>query len=358
MLEHRIIYQKNGRFGGWPANHGAWNWGDEILVAFREGAFHENRPDDHAIAWDEDQRVLLGRSLDGGNTWTVTDPSFKRISPHSFDVKVRTDDILPCPGGIDFSNPDFCATFTLSTHSAQAVSWWYWSGDRGQTWHGPYEIPTMGFPNVMARTDYLVLNANELLMFLTVGRPNYSGTEGRVICAKLCEGGKRFELVGLVGDEPARWSIMPSTAMRKNGDLVCLVRHLGENPDAPKNDAEEFCFIHQYESKDCGKSWIKVGTVAERVGSTPAALVAMKNGAWAFSFARRLPPYGMLVRFSDDEGRSWGEVQTLRSDGGNFDLGYPRMVENAKGQLVSMYYYNQDEHKERYIAATVFDRKL
>ncbi len=34
MSETRIVivYKEDGRYGGWPANHGSWNWGDEIVV--------------------------------------------------------------------------------------------------------------------------------------------------------------------------------------------------------------------------------------------------------------------------------------------------------------------------------------
>jgi hypothetical protein len=28
---HVMIYHEPGRFAGWPANHGIWSWGDEIL---------------------------------------------------------------------------------------------------------------------------------------------------------------------------------------------------------------------------------------------------------------------------------------------------------------------------------------
>ena len=33
-VEHVVVYQEEGRFGGWPANHGAWSWDDEIVVGF------------------------------------------------------------------------------------------------------------------------------------------------------------------------------------------------------------------------------------------------------------------------------------------------------------------------------------
>ena len=32
--ENVIIYKESGRYGGWPANHGLWQWGDEMVVGF------------------------------------------------------------------------------------------------------------------------------------------------------------------------------------------------------------------------------------------------------------------------------------------------------------------------------------
>ena len=34
VVRHVKVYAERGRFGGWPANHGLWSWGDEILVGF------------------------------------------------------------------------------------------------------------------------------------------------------------------------------------------------------------------------------------------------------------------------------------------------------------------------------------
>jgi len=33
-LKSVVVFEQEGRFGGWPANHGIWSWGDEILVGF------------------------------------------------------------------------------------------------------------------------------------------------------------------------------------------------------------------------------------------------------------------------------------------------------------------------------------
>ena len=34
---HLVVAREPGRYGGWPANHGMWAWGNEILVGFSWG---------------------------------------------------------------------------------------------------------------------------------------------------------------------------------------------------------------------------------------------------------------------------------------------------------------------------------
>lgn len=357
MKKNVIVHREDGRFCGWPANHGMWCWGNEILVAFKEGKFH-NISHDHAFDRSEPTRVLMGRSLDGGETWSITDPEMKKFPDLPKGVRINMNDVGECPGGIDFSNPDFCLNFAMSACDSNADSWWYWSGDRGHSWNGPYSIPNFGFPNIQARTDYHVLNKDEVLIFLTAGRHCAEGREGRVICVKLCEGGKRFELVGLVGEEPnpEGHCIMPTTGIRKNGEIVCICRIWYVNMDGSFS-----FFAQQFSSADQGKTWKFDGIPIPCTGDyngNPAALVVMKDGTWALSYGVRREPYRICVRFSDDEGRTWGKEQIVRDDGGSWDLGYPRMVEREDGKLVVAYYYSTNPTVDRHVAATFFDREL
>jgi hypothetical protein len=59
--QHVRVYAEPGRFGGWPANHGIWSWGDEILVGFSAGYHKDNGPNRHAIDHDKPEEHLLAR---------------------------------------------------------------------------------------------------------------------------------------------------------------------------------------------------------------------------------------------------------------------------------------------------------
>ena len=58
---------RQGRFLGWPANNGSWQWdqGRELLVGFEEGPW-VNQPG-HKIG--QPQLKRLARSQDGGRSW-------------------------------------------------------------------------------------------------------------------------------------------------------------------------------------------------------------------------------------------------------------------------------------------------
>ncbi len=77
--QHVIVYREPGRFAGWPANHGMWSWGDEILVGFSRG-YYKDRGPFHHINKEKPEEFLLARSQDGGATWSVEQPPPPRCS--------------------------------------------------------------------------------------------------------------------------------------------------------------------------------------------------------------------------------------------------------------------------------------
>ena len=112
--KHVKVYYEKGRFGGWPANHGVWSWGNEILVGFSRGYYKDLGSERHNIDRDKPEEHVLARSLDGGETWTVEHPNEKGFlipegkSLHGTELPQSAPPPLKdCPGGIDFTHPDF-----------------------------------------------------------------------------------------------------------------------------------------------------------------------------------------------------------------------------------------------------------
>jgi hypothetical protein len=185
-----VIYSEKGRFGGWPANHGIWSWGNEILVGFSAAYFQLKTPDRHQYDNTKPEEPRLARSLDGGETWTIEAPP-SLLPPEQGGAAERD---LGEP--MDFTDPNFAMKLWFVDANRGPSRLWY-SVDRGHTWRGPYRVPAFGHSSVMARTDYVVNGKRDAFLFLTVAKQN--GREGRVICARTSDGGLHWERVSYIG---------------------------------------------------------------------------------------------------------------------------------------------------------------
>lgn len=347
--KHIIVYREAGRFGGWPANHGIWIWGQEIVVGFSRGYYKDLGPERHNIDREKPEEHLLARSLDGGETWTIENPAEKgALIPqgamlHGKELPgVTIPEATDCPGGIDFTHPDFALTVRMSTVD-KGPSRFYYSNDRARTWHGPYNLPLFGQQGVAARTDYVVYGPKECMLFLTAAKTN--GKEGRPFCARTSDGGKSWEFVSWIGPEPSGYSIMPSTVRFSDSGLLTAIRRRDGEPS----------WIETYRSKDNGMTWTYLNRPAETGEGNPAAMIRLRDGRIALTYGVRAKPFGIRARLSSDDGVTWGPEIVLRDDGAGRDLGYPRAVQRPDGKIVTVYYFQDGASPERYIAATLWD---
>jgi BNR/Asp-box repeat len=346
VIQNIIVYREAGRYGGWPANHGIWEWGNEILVGFEAGYFKYNDRT-HSIDWDRPAEHLLARSTNGGETWHIEHPLSLRAPDGLKQANVPTEpggkQTVDSPGGIDFANPNFVLTARMGDVNV-GPSRFYYSYDRGKTWQGPFRLPDFGQKGIAARTDYFVNGPNELTMFLTAAKSN--GKEGRVICVRTRDGGKSWKMLSFVGPEPpdTDMAIMPSSVRLSNTVYLTAIRHTS--------------WIELYRSDDAGKTWKFVSKPVAYTGEhhgNPPCLIKLKDGRLALTYGFRSEPYGIRGRLSSDEGRTWSDEIPLKTGGGTWDLGYTRTVQRPDGKLVTVYYFNDDKNKERYIGATIWE---
>lgn len=351
FIKHVIVYHEPGRFGGWPANHGIWSWGNEILVGFSAGYFKDHGPQLHAIDHDRPEEHLLARSRDGGEAWTIENPALERslipvghalhgLTPPGLKEKPWRD----CPGGINFQHPNFALTVRMTDVDAGSSRFSY-STDRGRHWEGPFRLPLFGQPGIAARTDYVVNGPADCMLFLTASKSD--GKEGRPLCVRTTDGGKSWKFLSWIGPEPPGFAIMPATVRLGGRELLTAIR---------RHDGEKH-WIETYRSRDDGLTWTIDTVPAPDLGEgNPASLTRLADGRLCLVYGYRARPFSMRARLSRDQGHIWETEIVLRNDGGGRDMGYPRTVQRPDGKLVSVYYFwDRTRRPERYIAATIWD---
>lgn len=328
------VFQEPTRYAGWPANHGLWQWGDELVVGFTAGWFkHEDAG--HAIDRTKPSFEWQARSLDGGLTWQAeTNLPF---ADHKAEAKPA-----PLNAPIDFTAPNFALMFRFGGLHV-GPSWFYTSTDRCQNWQGPFAFAVSGVEKICTRTDLVILGKHDCLMFGSAAKSN--NREGRLFCARTTDGGLHWKLVSWIGPEPAEtdFAIMPSTVRLPSGALITTVRH-----------ARPGYNIMAWRSDDLGEHWTSLGAATPDIGGNPPALVVLKDGRLCLTYGYRKKPFGARARLSQDEGRTWGPEIILRDDGLSGDLGYPRSLVRPDGRILTCYYFNGPRDEDRTIQATLW----
>ena len=82
----------------------------------------------------------------------------------------------------------------------------------------------------------------------------------------------------------------------------------------------------------------------------PSHLLKLADGRLLMSYSVRKEPFGIRVRFSNDNGKTWENEIILTDDAPNWDVGYPSTAELPDGSLFTLWYENRDELAQlRYI---------
>lgn len=348
-VQHVEIYYEKGRFGGWPANFGAWSWGNELLVGFARGYHKDLGEERHNIDREKPEEHLFARSSDGGKTWKIEDPSKDGVlvargtGLHGLEPKYAN---RKKPGSleqpIDFGHPDFAMTFRFWNYNT-GPSFFYYSYDRGHSWDGPFYLNVSGKSNMLARTDYIILDSRTCMAFFSQSKED--NREGRPLCSITRDGGLSWHLVSMIGPEPEGFGIMPSTVRLSGGRYLTTIRRR----------EGDHRWIDAWSSKDEGATWTLLPPpVADLGEGNPPSLIKLKDDRLCLTYGVRAEPYRIAAKLSDDGGNTWADEIVLRKEGAGRDIGYVRSLQRIDGKVVTIYYFQDKLKPERYIAATIW----
>lgn len=348
-MKHTIIYSDPTMYAGWPANHGAWQWGDHFLVGFLRGRFNRRRAM-HAI--EEPFERMLARSLDGGQTWQVESPKnylFEETAVFQCLYPFLTPKTLQVPD--PFGRPPLtsvihrvCGVYDHGGDECYIHGGFYSSSDYGRHWFGPYSFD--GLEDVWSdMSDMLICTARtrvlDNLFFLSAGQQSVWGTDF-TFCARYANG--KFEKHSIVLADNAR-AVMP--AVVQNGTrLVVAMRR--------RKTGKREGWIDSVYSDDDALTWsspVFVGATGGCNGNPPALLM-LNDGRILCCFGNR--DHGSIAySVSEDGGETWPARGLVREGNTEFvDIGYPQLFLRSDGVPICVYYWADLERPQQHIVAT------
>lgn len=371
-MEHHVVAALPGRFAGWPANNGAFQFredGSELLVGFTDCPFVSTDTGHNTVDPTDDEPQpyvsLLARSLNGGASWAVE-------RPPNYVGRPASEPRRRAPGAGDFLAPGFAMRVVGQGYHGAAVpeGGFYTTHDRGASWDGPFTFeglavePELAGMEITARTCTVVESTNQIAALLSARPINGDGLNvvtDKTFTARTEDGGASWCFCGwlIPLTDPYR-AVMPAVTVLGEGHWVVALRRRDVAGDGAKTRNG---WIDVVITQDAGASWcapILVGETGLMNGNPPALCDTGHAGGLCCVYGER-NTRRMLARFSHDGGRGWGAPLTLRDDYVTAermaDLGYPRLQRRhgGDGKLVATYYWADKATTRQHIAATIFE---
>ena len=302
------------------------------LTLLRDGAIVAtifNKPSHGQMEGD----VVCYASDDGGKTWRLRgipaphEPRTNRMNVAA-GLAGNGDLIVVASGWSDIAKPGQRPHRKGSFRAEILDPWICRSTNGGKTW----SVDKRSFPTHIP-DGYKCVPFGDII----------SGSDGklRVAVYSSAKGGNRVYLYRSPDDGKTWGNPVPLDRKAARNETALL--HLGKGKWLAAARIDD---LHLYSSGDDAKTWKYKGPLTDR-HQHPGHLLRLRDGRAMLSYGNRTPKAkGVDVRFSRDDGATWGEpvrVADFQGDGG-----YPSSVQRPDGQIVTAYYARKIAGHDRY----------
>ncbi len=354
-LEDIVIYQNDLFYSAFPSIVHRPN--GELLVAFRRAPERRQFGEANTSHTDPNSYLVSVRSKDGGKNWSKNP---ELIFAHPFGgsqdpcmVQLRDNSILCASYGWALLQPNAAAKLKASLeHGTFCFLGGYMvrSKDGGKSWQGPiipppckdeFTLDPFGKPVPAYNRGAMCEGKDGRLYWVIASNSSLSPRKSATHLMISSDKGDTWKYSCPVAQDEKVTFNETSLYQTPKGDLVAFMRTA---------DFDDHTVIAR--STDGGESfkpWEDAGFQGH-----PHFALRLPDKRVLLVYGYRHAPFGIRARLLDPEcnNAQSAEEIILRTDGGNFDIGYPWATMVSKDRVLVVYYFNVG-NGTRHIAGTI-----
>ena len=222
------------------------------------------------------------------------------------------------------------------------------SSDGGRTWTVAKEAFPVGEPSMTEFIPFgdILPGADGSLRVLAYAQST-DKTTNKVSMFRSDDDGKTWTTMSFISDGK-------NVAAVPTGHNETAFMHLGDGKwIAAARRWRAGQAMDLFHSNDDGKSW-QYGEQLTEDSQHPGHLLRLDNGNLLLTYGNRIKgQYGVAVKVSKDQGKTWGEPSLVVDDLLSGDSGYPSSVQLPNGKIMTAYYSVGAPAHHRYHMGTV-----
>lgn len=305
----RIIFSEKETYAGWPANHGLWQWGNEIIVGFIHGKYNVGGM--HNVVGELKFSQL--RSLDYGQTWEFEETIIKERLGDLIEYTPHEGDIFRIRGSYDHGG-DYL----------KRRGGFFASNDRGKTWRGPFDFKGLDLDKGEHENSSRTCIADGIF-YLTMR--NIRDWASDFVTPAVFKDGK-FEFINEMALKADHRRAMPSVAVLNGVTCMAVRTKCGLSPEGIEIYKWDNGW-HYTHSVDTGNS-----------NGNPPSMICKNNVLYCL-YGNRKTRYLRCVSTKDL--KNWDEREIHRSR--TSDFGYCRSFDAGDLGIGTIFYEDNGEDR-------------